>query len=920
MAFTPEIRVPKRPALVPGLRKATWITVDGEVVALDRGDAAKRLSERPVPFICHAKAAARRLDVAPFQALDLLELFAFVHPARFVLPTPRGLAEYLGLPLPASAESEAAGLTAAARVLLGDLANMAAKRPDDARLAAGQAQSMALAGWSWGPSVLAALGHPDGPQSGAARDALRVWNRLPEWYEGAPEPAPDHHPVAVKEAKSRLDELLGTGSEDRAGQRDYVGTCVHAFAPRNNREEPNLVLAEAGTGVGKTLGYVAPASLWAERNEGAVWISTFTRNLQRQLDIELDRLCPTPAEKEQRVVIRKGRENYLCLLNLENALNQNASSGGEAIALGLVARWAAATRDGDMVGGDFPAWLIDLLGVRPTTGLTDTRGECIYSACDHYRRCFIEHTVRRARRADLVIANHALVMVQAAMGGGEENMLPTRYVFDEGHQLFNAADSAFAAHLSGRETADLRRWLIGAEDGSRRRARGLKARAADLIGGDGEAEEWMDETLRAARVLPGGGWPARIGGGTPVGPTEAFLALLRQQVYARDANAEQPYDLETGVHPPVPELIEAADKLAAALDRLEVPLKALRASLLGLLDSEAEELDQSTRARIDGLSRSIERRALQPVAAWKSMLGSLRDETPADFVDWFGVERLGGRDFDVGYRRHWLDPTRPLAATVFAPAHGVLITSATLRDHTDGDAAATWNGAEARTGALHLPTTLTEADHPSPFDYAAHTRVLVIGDVNRNSADQVAAAYRELFLAAGGGGLGLFTAIQRLRAVHQRIAAPLEQAGFDLLAQHVDAMDTGTLIDIFRAEEDTCLLGTDAVRDGVDVPGRSLRLIVFDRVPWPRPSILHKARKSAFGARAYDESLARLRLKQAYGRLLRRATDRGVFVLLDRAMPSRLANAFPDGVELQRIGLAEAVSQVRNFFQSEDGV
>ena len=72
--------------------------------------------------------------------------------------------------------------------------------------------------------------------------------------------------------------------------------------------------------MGKTLGYIAPASLWAERNEGAVWISTYTRNLQHQIAAELDRLYPEPAEKNRRVVVRKGRENYLCLLNLEDAL------------------------------------------------------------------------------------------------------------------------------------------------------------------------------------------------------------------------------------------------------------------------------------------------------------------------------------------------------------------------------------------------------------------------------------------------------------------------------------------------------------------------------------------------------------------------------------------------------------------------
>ena len=190
---------------------------------------------------------------------------------------------------------------------------------------------------------------------------------------------------------------------------------------------------------------------------------------------------------------------------------------------------------------------------------------------------------------------------------------------------------------------------------------------------------------------------------------------------------------------------------------------------------------------------------------------------------------------------------------------------------------------------------------------------MVVTDVNRNDADAVAAALRTLFLAAGGGGLGLFTSINRLRGVQARIAAPLDAAGIPLYAQHVDAIDTPTLIDIFREEETSCLLGTDAVRDGIDVPGPSLRLIVFDRVPWPRPDILHKARRAAFGGRAYDEMLTRARLKQAFGRLIRRDTDKGCFVMLDRSLPSRFHAAFPQGVSIARMGLADAAAAVGEF-------
>jgi ATP-dependent DNA helicase DinG len=97
------------------------------------------------------------------------------------------------------------------------------------------------------------------------------------------------------------------------------------------------------------------------------------------------------------------------------------------------------------------------------------------------------------------------------------------------------------------------------------------------------------------------------------------------------------------------------------------------------------------------------------------------------------------------------------------------------------------------------------------------------------------------------------------------------------------------------------------VRDGVDVPGRSLRLLVFDRVPWPRPDLLHKARRGRFGGKGYDDAIARARIAQAFGRLIRRADDKGVFVMLDAAAPTRLFSSLPEGVRIERLGLVEAI-------------
>ena len=889
-------------ALITGVRDALWLSPGGEVETLSSKEAAGRASGAVPPLVCHAAAAAARLGCKPFRAFDLLELFAFVRPAWFCLPTPRGLAEVLGLPLPGSREKEAETLFAAARVLLSELGSAGEE-------ASPVALAMARGGWPWGEAALAALKAETASPSGNPVSALKVWNWLPEWEDRTPEPPSGEHSVDAGEAVARLKELLGDQAEERPQQADYASRVVAAFRPRDHDGLPRTVLAEAGTGVGKTLGYIAPASLWAQKNKGTVWISTFTRNLQHQLDGELDRLYPDPAEKAAKVVIRKGRENYFCLLNFEEALARPTASGEDAVALGLMARWVLGSRDGDMLGGDFPAWLAVLLGRALTTALTDTRGECIYSACPHYNKCFIEATIRRARRAEIVVANHALVMIQAAFGG-DEAYLPSRYVFDEGHHLFGTADSVFSAHLSGMETADLRRWLVGAEKGSRTRSPGLKKRIEDQLAGDAQAA--LHEVLQAALALPAAGWRQRLAEDGPRGPAEIFLARVRQQVYARKQGGESSYSLETSPRPAVPGLLAAAAALAAALIRMDKPLAALIKALDGLLDDKADELDSATRSRIEATSRGLGRRGLQQLRAWCAMLEALEGPTPDEFIDWFGVERVDGRDIDVGFYRHWIDPTRPFAEIVAQPAHGLLMTSATLCDNS-GDKDSDWGVALMRTGARHLASSPVKALVPSPFDYAGLTRIMVVTDVKRDDIHQVAAAYRELFLAAGGGALGLFTAIARLRRVNGSIAGPLEAAGLSLLVQHVDGLDTGTLIDIFRAEEDACLLGTDAVRDGIDMPGRSLRLIVFDRVPWPRPDIVHRSRRQAFGGREYDDMLTRLRLKQAYGRLVRRADDRGVFILLDRGLPSRLAGAFPEDVPVRRLGLAEAVVETKGF-------
>jgi ATP-dependent DNA helicase DinG len=911
----PRLLLPDAPALVAEQGRAALLTPDGEFLWLSGAELLGR--DNPPPILVHAPATARRLGLTSIPgAHDLLELFAFCRPAQPCAPTPRGLAMALGIEPPRDIEALAALLPELATALLRELARRRAEpiNRDAASLAARMAEA---ADWPWAPSVLAALGQDD---VAAATNGLKPWRRLLEWEDTAPPAPAASFAVEPREARQRLAEMLGDGAEQRPQQADYASAAAAAFAPREAPGAPRMVLAEAGTGTGKTLGYIAPASLWAERNGAPVWISTFTRNLQRQIDQELVRLFPDPEERRRKVAIRKGRENYLCLLNLEEAVG-GAGLGNQVVPLALAARWVLGTRDGDLMGGDFPGWLGELFGHTAVASLADRRGECIHSACPHYKTCFVEHSIRRARGATIVIANHALVMVQAAFGGGEDGR-PLRLVFDEGHHVFDAADSAFSAALTGAETAELRRWLLGAE-GGRSRARGLRRRLEDIMGGKPDIMTPLEAALQAARALPPGGWYARLGEGEGDNPSEGFLRAVRLQVLARSATADAGYDTECDLYPVQPELPPAAELFERALARLEVPLKTLRDRLTAMLEDEAEELETGTRIRMEATCRSLERRALAPLAAWGAMLRRCQAPPPEpgqrpDFVDWLTLERRDGRDIDAGMRRHYLDPTIPFALTVAAPAHGLLVTSATLRDEggDSDDPEAAWRGAEARTGASHLPLPALRAAMASPFDYAASTRAFVVSDIRQGDVGQLAGAMRALFLASGGGALGLFTAIRRLRETHARIAPALEAAGIPLYAQHVDAMDNASLVDVFRAEEDSCLLGTDAMRDGVDVPGRSLRLLVFDRVPWPRPTILHRERRTHLSegrAKDYDDAIARHRLRQAFGRLIRRADDKGVFVILDPRTPSRLLAGLPAGVEVRRLPLSEVVGSVRDF-------
>ena len=870
-----------------------WLRDADSTRTVSKGEAVMAAADMPL-LILNAPLVATRLGYPDLSGLDLLELFAFVHPARFVVPTPKGLAHALDLPEPGADAEVPQLLQQAAGALLETCESAEWPEREGAWTAL---QSLVRMRWPWATLLTGRIAKPQ-------RAERWLFSRLPEWEESPDHPQPRQVFLDKDAVLHRLEDLTGSGAEQRPGQRAYAADAAYAFEPREKSGNPRLLLAQAGTGIGKTLGYLAPASLWSNEAGGTVWVSTSTKALQRQLRQESRRAWPERRSDGSRpVVVRKGRENYLCLLNLEDAL-QGGFAGRAAILAQLVARWAAYSRDGDMIGGDLPGWLGTLFRQRGITSLTDRRGECVYAGCPHYRKCFIERASRASAGADLVIANHALVMVNAARGR-DVAARPTRIVFDEGHHVFDAADSTFAAALSGTETIELRRWVIGPEKASRGRRRGLSARFADIVSYDEAGSKAITAARAAAEALPGDSWMQRIVEGAPWGPLEELLAAVRATVYARDESGGQEagYGLETEAAGLDGAFIEIAQAAGEALADLRQPLIRLGVRLEALLEDPPDWLDGTGRARLEGARHSLSWR-IDTLAGWEALLERLGGPADPEYVDWLAVDRSEAREYDIGIHRRWLDPMKPFAKVVLEPAHGVIMTSATLRDGDD------WGKAIARSGAEHIGVMPHLTAQDSPFDYAAQAEVLIVTDVPRGDIPSLAAAYARLIEASGGGALGLFTAIRRLRAVHGRLADRLARAGLPLYAQHVDPIDTGTLVDIFRDDPAASLLGTDALRDGVDVPGHSLRLVVMEQVPWPRPSILHRARRLAGGGGSYDDTIIRARLAQAFGRLIRSKDDHGHFVVLSSAFPSRLLSAFPEGTPIRRISLEEALQRV----------
>ncbi len=675
----------------------------------------------------------------------------------------------------------------------------------------------------------------------------------------------------------QLEALLADGGalsqihpayEDRPGQREML----RRVADRYN--EGGVALVEAGTGTGKSLAYLLPAASWALRNNERTVISTNTINLQEQLDTKDLPLVRDLLGEEVAWALVKGRGNYIsirrAMLAKESAPQLFEEDRSKE--LDAILEWVASTEDGS---------LADLTFVPSSETWEEVKSDadiCLRARCPHFQRCFYQEARRQAASAKLLIVNHHLLFSDLAVRRETQNfkaaaVLPAyrHLILDEAHNLEDAATSHLGVEVS---RVGLFRVLARLDRGGK----GVLTAIQNLLGseaGSGEATELksrVEERVRPALE------DARAALGNFMDSLEPLLATEASGA-VRIGTPELPEPVERIA------VRERLDALLAALTHLARDLSELRRRI-----ELASDVAEALEGRMLDL-QSMERRVTDQARALSMVLKPGEDQSGAvRWMEWRG--RAGRKPGNLVLAAAPIEPGALLRESLFEKADTVILSSATLATKKTFDFVRERVGlAQAVLDDSEKQLEVTEGIVLSSFMFEEQTILCVptdLSDVNTpGDAFQVETAkvVAEMADITGGGLFVLFTSHRAL----QEVAAALRlrpDRRWPLFVQGEDSR--ARLVDSFVQSGSGVLLGTSSFWEGVDVPGRPLRGLILQRLPFRVPTEpVTAARMEAIEAAGgnpfwdYTLPLAALRLKQGFGRLIRHRDDRGAVLLLD---------------------------------------
>ncbi|MGI8926999.1 MAG: helicase C-terminal domain-containing protein [Tepidiformaceae bacterium] len=709
------------------------------------------------------------------------------------------------------------------------------------------------------------------------RDLPLTERQLPSVRPAPPLPAlvkrDPRLPTAAQEVERAFDAARSVipRFEERPEQR------AMAEAVRAAMSDGGHLLVEAGTGVGKSLAYLVPASLHALRNGERVVVSTNTIHLQEQLlsqDIPaLRRLLKAAGaiadESELRATVLKGRANYLCMRRWVAGYGASLGDPDFARLGAAMLLWLPETETGDrselsLGQGEWLAW--------PRFSAQDT--ECLSRPNQWVRggQCFLQRARKAAETAHIVIVNHALLLADIASNG---SALPPydHLVIDEAHNLEDQATQQFGGSVS-------RRTLGEALEGLHRRpARDLREGgvAALLKALPAGATQSMGVALEGAVA----------GALAAAGPCFEALAT---HLPGNGDDDRLPMTKAVRARPDWLRVEQAWDALDGALQKVQAAV--IDASRMVTVTAVVEAPDVLS-GEIDTAARKVEELRL--------LLAELVASSSDGQVVWAARERDGTASLNMAP----LDVGPALWENLLSRRRTVVATSATLSAGGSMDYAARRLGFE-KPGTLQLG---------SPFDYERSTLLAAFTDIPEPAdpryGEAVAAAIECLATASDGRALALFTSHAALKDAAARLRAPLEAQGIVVLAQGVDGPPR-QLTENLLANPRSLVLGTSSFWEGVDIRGDALSMLIIARLPFAVPTDpVHRARSEQYDDPFGQFSLpaAILRFRQGFGRLIRDREDRGVVAVLDRRIyEKRYGDQFVDG--LPRCTMVKATSAI----------
>jgi ATP-dependent DNA helicase DinG len=667
-----------------------------------------------------------------------------------------------------------------------------------------------------------------------------------------------------------------------AGHEAREGQLPMAQAVADALDGEEILLAEAGTGTGKSLAYLVPAVLWAKANDSKVVISTYTRNLQAQL-VGSDIPFVLEAGLDFDWALLKGRSNYLCRRKL--ALRRK-----EEPALGLwkqLGEWAKHSEEGSLQDLGEPVPEEDWERVESDTDHT------LRARCPHYNTCFFYNSRRKAAASHILVVNHALLLADLHMKHqtGGDGLIPRydRVILDEGHHLQQAATSGLSANSSA---LAIQRAMGPLLDTKRRKGafhklrKGPAAKDEDAMRSLEACAAWLEQMREEVPELYG-----LLGENLLKESPEQRLtpAMLEDEAF------------QAQVEPLVHSLEERLRKSVNRLGALEARLKDVEIPVEKM--QPVKDIGRSRRR----LEQHVER------------VGWMLKDGAEDWCRW--AETTGALGSSARLCVAPIDVSKVLRDILWEPMHAVVVTSATL---TVGGLFDTYK-------QRHGLEECQSATFKSPFDYQKQAVLALPRDLplpdTPDWLEAIDEQVVELVRISGGGAFVLCTS----HAMVARLGSLLDRAfGEDLPVLVQGRAGRERLLGQFIEHRDAVLVGTDSFWEGVSVKGDGLRLVIIPRLPFRVPSHpVAQARYEAAEAmgldpfRAYALPEAVLKLRQGFGRLIRSKEDRGAVAILDRRIHDRsygriFLHSLPPARRL--VGPSRSVHErLRAFFEGDGG-